>query len=208
MCIFEWRFALSHLGRCWCAFIFGSCLGGFMSPSFRPRPNSPDRNALMPLKTFSTPPIACHLSPAFRQCFLFHVSSSRYSSSSQQPVRRYPTNNGATTTMLLIAMTVKLFWKGENGKQISLAYSTPSHHPHRRTLSSSEKADYITAVKCLQSLPSQDTAVPAAKSRFDEFQAYHIEQSDNGIHVTVRMIWIHCLFTPLMVLLGPIPSMA
>jgi hypothetical protein len=183
-----------------------------MNPSFRPRPNFPDRNApdinaLTPVKAFSTPPIACHLSSAFRPCSLFHVSSSRYSSS-QQPVRRYPTNNGATTTMCLIATTVKLFWKGENGKQVSSGYSTTSHHSHRRTLSSREKADYIAAVKCLQSLPSQDNTVPAAKSRFDEFQAYHIEQSDNGIHVTVRMIWIHRLFTPLMVLLGPIPSMA
>jgi len=177
-----------------------------MNPRFRPR-NAPDINALTPMKALSTPLVALHLSPAFRPCSLFRVSS-RYSSSSQQPVRRYPTNNGGTATMLLISTTVELFWKGENGKQVSMGYSTASHHSHRRTLSSSEKADYIAAVKCLQSLPSQDTTVPAAKSRFDEFQAYHIEQSDNGIHVTVRMIWIHFLFTPLIVLLGPIPSMA
>jgi len=66
-----------------------------------------------------------------------------------------------------------------------------SHYLYRRTLSGKEKGDYIAAVKCLQSRPSQDPAVPAAKSRFDEFQAYHIEQSDNGIHVTVRILWIY-----------------
>ena len=75
-------------------------------------------------------------------------------------------------------------------------------------MSSSEKADYIAAVKCLQLLPSQDTTVPAAKSRFDEFQAYHIEQSDNGIHVTVLIMLFYHLFTPLIVMLGPIPSVA
>jgi hypothetical protein len=93
--------------------------------------------------------------------------------------------------MLLIVKAAKFFWKGANGKQVCLGHSTASHHSHRRTLSSNEKGDYIAAVKCLQSRPSQDPAVPAAKSRFDEFQAYHIEQSDNGIHVTVRILWIY-----------------
>ena len=93
--------------------------------------------------------------------------------------------------MPLIAKPVNLFLKGENGKQVFSGYSTTSHHSHRRTLSIKEKGEYIAAVKCLQSRPSQDPAISAAKSRFDEFQAYHIEQSDNGIHVTVRILWIY-----------------
>lgn len=153
--------------------------------------------------------ISRHLNAAFRQCSLFHVLSSRYSESSQLRVRRCPTHSGGTTTILLIVTAAKLFWKGANGRHVCLVYSTVSHYSHRRTLSSTEKGDYIAAVKCLQSRPSQDPAVPAAKSRFDEFQAYHIEQSDNGIHVTVRKIWIHHRFTPLMAnILGPIPSVA
>ncbi|KIM36965.1 hypothetical protein M413DRAFT_31352 [Hebeloma cylindrosporum] len=60
-----------------------------------------------------------------------------------------------------------------------------------RTLSATEKADYIAAIQCLQSLPSLNTTVAAAKSRFDEFQAYHIEQADNGIHVTGQFLPWH-----------------
>ncbi|PPQ83615.1 hypothetical protein CVT25_006300 [Psilocybe cyanescens] len=54
----------------------------------------------------------------------------------------------------------------------------PSLNPSRRTLSNLEKADYIKAVKCLQSHPARDPAMPEAKTRFDEFQAYHIVLAD------------------------------
>lgn len=62
----------------------------------------------------------------------------------------------------------------------------PSLNPSRRTLSNLEKADYIKAVKCLQSHPARDPAMPEAKTRFDEFQAYHIVLADK-IHNLVRL---------------------
>ena len=52
-----------------------------------------------------------------------------------------------------------------------------------------EKADYIKAVKCLQSHPAVDPVMPQARTRFDEFQAYHIQIAD-GIHLLVRCFFI------------------
>jgi len=54
----------------------------------------------------------------------------------------------------------------------------------RRALNDIEKSDYINAVKCLQTLPSKDPNLVAAKSRFDEFHALHIRKADS-VHVTV-----------------------
>jgi tyrosinase len=56
-------------------------------------------------------------------------------------------------------------------------------------MSDSEKADYITAVQCLQSHPSQNPSLTEAKSRFDEFQALHLLQADL-VHVTVCRVRI------------------
>ncbi|KAF8196033.1 tyrosinase [Pholiota molesta] len=54
--------------------------------------------------------------------------------------------------------------------------------PHKRqewrTLTDSQKSDYIRAILCLQSLPAQEPVLPEAKTRFDEFQAYHLENAD------------------------------
>ncbi|KAF8954699.1 hypothetical protein BDZ97DRAFT_1927844 [Flammula alnicola] len=59
-----------------------------------------------------------------------------------------------------------------------------------RTLSDTEKADYITAVKCLQAHPAINPVFKAAKTRFDEFQAYHIQQADK-VHVTGQFLPWH-----------------
>jgi len=64
----------------------------------------------------------------------------------------------------------------------------------RRTLSDVEKSDYINAVKCLQTLPSKDPNLTAAKSRFDEFHALHLQKADS-VHVTVCRVWIYTPFT-------------
>ena len=45
----------------------------------------------------------------------------------------------------------------------------------RRALSDEEKKSYIDAVKCLQTQPARNTSRPASWTRFDEFQAHHIE---------------------------------
>ena len=55
---------------------------------------------------------------------------------------------------------------------------------HRRSLSDTERADYINAVKCLQSQPAQKPLIKAARTRFDEFQALHIYVAD-GVHFVV-----------------------
>lgn len=60
---------------------------------------------------------------------------------------------------------------------------------YRRTLSRGEKAEYIKAVKCLQSHPALDSVMPEARTRFDEFQAYHIQAAD-GIHLLVRYYFL------------------
>ncbi|KAI1840816.1 hypothetical protein JX266_012964 [Neoarthrinium moseri] len=48
-----------------------------------------------------------------------------------------------------------------------------------RTLSNKEKQSYIAAVKCLQSAPAKTSSTyPGAVSRFDDFQAEHINRTD------------------------------
>lgn len=46
-------------------------------------------------------------------------------------------------------------------------------------MSKSGRLDYISAVKCLQSRPAQTADIHAgARSRYDDFQALHIDQTD------------------------------
>ncbi|KAH7137019.1 hypothetical protein B0J13DRAFT_587135 [Dactylonectria estremocensis] len=57
-----------------------------------------------------------------------------------------------------------------------------------RTLNTKEKHEYIDAVKCLASKPSQTGNIyEGAKSRFDDFQATHIVNTDL-IHYVVRIL--------------------
>ncbi|KAF8954698.1 tyrosinase [Flammula alnicola] len=59
-----------------------------------------------------------------------------------------------------------------------------------RAMTNSEKANYITAVKCLQARPARDPALKAAKTRFDEFQAYHITEADK-VHIMGQFLPWH-----------------
>lgn len=53
-----------------------------------------------------------------------------------------------------------------------------------RSLTSKEQTDYISAVKCLISLPSIATSVGGALNRFDDFQGVHSMQTPD-IHFVV-----------------------
>ncbi|KAF9478985.1 Di-copper centre-containing protein [Pholiota conissans] len=59
-----------------------------------------------------------------------------------------------------------------------------------RTLSREEKASYIDAIKCLQSRPAVKPVIKAARSRYDEFQAFHINQAD-AVHVAGEFLPWH-----------------
>lgn len=49
----------------------------------------------------------------------------------------------------------------------------------RRTLSNTEKQNYIAAVQCLQKAPAKTGSTYAGvRSRFDDFQAEHINRTD------------------------------
>jgi hypothetical protein len=60
----------------------------------------------------------------------------------------------------------------------------------RRTLTDTQKGEYIKAVKCLHSHPAKEPVFAEAKSRFDEFQAYHIQQADS-VHLVVSLLRMH-----------------
>jgi tyrosinase len=45
----------------------------------------------------------------------------------------------------------------------------------RRALTDEEKKSYTDAVRCLQTQPARNTSQPASWTRFDEFQAHHIQ---------------------------------
>ncbi|CAI4215502.1 unnamed protein product [Parascedosporium putredinis] len=62
-------------------------------------------------------------------------------------------------------------------------------------LSDPEREDYIGAVKCLQALPAKTSTreIPGARSRFDDFVAAHILQT-NYIHNTANFLSWHRYF--------------
>ncbi|RKK06848.1 hypothetical protein BFJ66_g16996 [Fusarium oxysporum f. sp. cepae] len=64
------------------------------------------------------------------------------------------------------------------------------------TLSKSEKKSYIDAVKCLQSKPTKSPAsfAPGAKTRFDDWVAVHLNQTQM-IHYTGNFLSWHRYFT-------------
>ncbi|KAF8178229.1 tyrosinase [Pholiota molesta] len=55
---------------------------------------------------------------------------------------------------------------------------------------STSKGEYIKAVKCLHSHPAKEPVFAEAKSRFDEFQAYHIQQADS-VHLVGQFLGWH-----------------
>ncbi|KAL2109103.1 hypothetical protein VUR80DRAFT_2967 [Thermomyces stellatus] len=70
----------------------------------------------------------------------------------------------------------------------------PSVRREWRTLSSEEKQAYIEAVKCLQASPSQlSDTYPASGSRFDDFNAVHIDLTER-YHFTGPFLPWHRLF--------------
>lgn len=56
----------------------------------------------------------------------------------------------------------------------------------RRTLSKRERKSYLDAVLCLQKKPTLYKEIVGAKSRFDDFQLVHIDQSFD-IHFNVSL---------------------
>lgn len=67
---------------------------------------------------------------------------------------------------------------------------------HRGALSKTDKLDYIAAVQCLMKKPSKtpSSLVPAAKSRYDDFIATHMNQTLT-IHNTANFLTWHRYFT-------------
>ncbi|KAJ7318949.1 tyrosinase, partial [Mycena albidolilacea] len=59
-----------------------------------------------------------------------------------------------------------------------------------RVLSNAQKSDYITAVQCLQRLPSISNNLRGAKTRFDDFQAVHVVLSEK-VHLVGQFLPWH-----------------
>ena len=84
-------------------------------------------------------------------------------------------------------INARIFYNVANGAISSLTY------PHfeiltvcgRRKLDDTEKANYIKAIKCLQARPPLHKNIAAVRTRFDEFQALHIDVADR-VHSTVN----------------------
>jgi len=66
----------------------------------------------------------------------------------------------------------------------------------RGTLSTQEKKNYISAVKCLMSKPAKtpSSLAPGVKNRFDDFVSVHINQTME-IHYTGNFLSWHRYFT-------------
>ncbi|PPQ90273.1 hypothetical protein CVT25_013098 [Psilocybe cyanescens] len=58
-----------------------------------------------------------------------------------------------------------------------------------RTLNDTQKADYIREVRYLQTSPARNPVFQEAVTRFDEFQAYHLQQGDLIHHVGQFLPW-------------------
>lgn len=77
---------------------------------------------------------------------------------------------------------------------LSLRIVNKSGFVCRRTLSTKDKHEYISAVKCLATKPSQAGNIYAgAKSRYDDFQVSHIVNTDFIHYVVSRRILIYIM---------------
>ncbi|KAF8802290.1 Di-copper centre-containing protein [Phlegmacium glaucopus] len=70
---------------------------------------------------------------------------------------------------------------------------TPLQRREWRTLNDVEKTNYITAVKCTQSRPALHSNRASVRTRFDEFQALHIDVADR-VHATGQFLPWHRRF--------------
>ncbi|KAJ7845471.1 tyrosinase [Mycena leptocephala] len=66
----------------------------------------------------------------------------------------------------------------------------PALRQEWRALSNSQKSDFITAVQCLQRLPSTSNNLRGAKTRFDDFQAIHVALSEE-VHLVGQFLPWH-----------------
>ncbi|KAF7369148.1 Tyrosinase central domain-containing protein [Mycena venus] len=66
----------------------------------------------------------------------------------------------------------------------------PALRQEWRVLSNAQKLDYITAVQCLQRLPSISDNLRGAKTRFDDFQAIHVVLSEE-VHLVGQFLPWH-----------------
>ena len=92
-----------------------------------------------------------------------------------------------TTPLTLPRILATIFFRDVNGTSVTLPFNLDINifAMYRRTLNDTEKTDYISAVKCLQSRPAfEPRAISAIQSRFDDFQALHIQVADR-VHLTV-----------------------
>ncbi|KAJ7255368.1 hypothetical protein C8J57DRAFT_607696 [Mycena rebaudengoi] len=92
-----------------------------------------------------------------------------------------PTLDALPQLLLLLLALHFLFAIPYNEVLLMQSLATSCHKPAKRQewrdLRNQDKARYISAVKCLQSLPANGPIKEAA-SRFDDFQAIHIILGD------------------------------
>ena len=149
----------------------------------------------------------------FQSCTLEYISqSSRFSMPTQQNrplstlenwwfwrLRRfwlcvlflaYSLDRSLLRRILLYGVTLNhanSFYNAKNGTVEHLGFCQSTHLSWRRALTDNEKKCYIDAVKCLQTIPAQNTSRPASWTRFDEFQAIHIELALQIHYVVCRL---------------------
>ncbi|KAF4556627.1 Tyrosinase-like protein 6 [Elsinoe fawcettii] len=110
--------------------------------------------------------------------------------------RRWTGDSTAGTDKLAAQGLIKLAGSQYNGgSPATCNILTAAKRKEWNALSAKEKKAYISAVKCLQSKPSQiGAAAPGAKNRYDDFVAIHIQQT-LSIHGTGNFLSWHRYFT-------------
>ncbi|KAG6864542.1 hypothetical protein C0991_008857, partial [Blastosporella zonata] len=67
--------------------------------------------------------------------------------------------------------------------------SSPSQRREWRSMGPPARSDYLKAIQCLQRLASTAAAIPGARTRFDDFQAYHISVTTKVHEVGQFLPW-------------------